>query len=204
MSSDETNVILGWVDRFRAGDDSAMNDLLAHFGGRLMRLTRKMLSAFPTVERWEQTDDVYQKAAMRLRQTLRKARPNSSREFFGLAAVQIHRELLNLAGTHQHRLSPSRVGAIGPESGASSSVQSSEPLDASEGPDELQSWTDFHEAAAALPDENREVFNLIWYDGLKEADAAAVLGVSLRTVSSRWQKARVAIHRAMGGCVPGS
>ena len=127
------------------------------------------------------------------------------RVLFGLAAVQIHRELLNLASsTHQHRLTPSRVGAIGPEVGTSSSVQSSEPVDAREGPDELQAWTDFHEAAASLPDENREVFNLIWYDGFREADAAAVLGVSLRTVSSRWQKARVAIHRAMGGCVPGS
>ena len=33
MSSDETNVILGWVERFRAGDDSAMNDLLQLISG---------------------------------------------------------------------------------------------------------------------------------------------------------------------------
>jgi RNA polymerase sigma factor (sigma-70 family) len=204
MNSDETNVILGWVDRLRAGDDSAMNELLVHFGGRLTRLTRKMLKAFPTVERWEQTDDVYQNAAMRLRQTLRQARPTSRSAFFGLAAIQIRRELLNMAEAYRDRLTPSRVGAIGPESAASSGVQSTEPVDARERPDELQAWTEFHEAAAALPDENREVFNLIWYDGLREADAATILGVSLRTVSSRWQKARVAIHRAMGGCVPGS
>jgi RNA polymerase sigma factor (sigma-70 family) len=203
MSSCETQKIRGWVDRFRAGDDSAMNDLLVHFGDRLISMTRKMLRAFPTVERWEQTDDVYQEAVMRLRRALREATPSSTREFFGLAALQIRRELLNMAEVYRHRLTPSRVGVIGPEVGTSSSVQSNEPVDAREGPDELQAWTDFHGAAAALPDENREVFNLIWYDGLREADAAAILGVSPRTVSSRWQQARLAIHRAMGGRLPG-
>jgi RNA polymerase sigma factor (sigma-70 family) len=162
------------------------------------------LRAFPTVERWEQTDDVYQKAAIRLRQTLRKATPDSSRGFVGLAALQIRRELLSMAEVYRHRLTPSGVAQIGPENRASSSVQSSEPVDARERPDELQGWTDFHEAAAALPDENREVFNMIWYSGLRETEAAELLGVSLRTVSSRWQQARLAIHRALGGRLPGT
>src|SRR5262249_17464379 len=36
MSRGETTQILGWVERYRAGDDSAMNELLLHFEGRLI------------------------------------------------------------------------------------------------------------------------------------------------------------------------
>ena len=204
MSRGETTQILGWVERYRTGDDAALNELLAHFEARLIGLTRKMLSAFPAVGRWEQTDDVYQVAAMRLRRALREVTPGSSREFFGLVALQIRRELVNMAEIYRHRLTPSRIGQYGPANGVCESMPSREPVDDGEGPIELDSWTEFHDAAAALPDEIREVFNLIWYDGLGQAEAALILGVSLRTVGSRWQKARLSIHRELGGRLPGT
>jgi RNA polymerase sigma-70 factor (ECF subfamily) len=204
MSGGETTQIRGWVERYRAGDDSALNELLAHFEARLIGLTRKMLRAFPTVGRWEQTDDVYQEAAMRLRRALREVTPGSTREFFGLAALQIRRELINMADINRHRLTPSRVGQYGSQDGVSDSVQSRESVDDGEGLVELDTWTEFHDAAAALPDELHEVFHLIWYDGLGQAEAALILGVSLRTVGSRWQKARLTIHRALGGRLPGT
>jgi RNA polymerase sigma factor (sigma-70 family) len=204
MSRGETPQILGWVERYRAGDESALNELLAHFEARLIRLTRKMLRAFPTVSRWEQTDDVYQEAAIRLRRALRKVAPGSTREFFGLAALQIRRELVNMAEINRDRLTPSRIGQNGPVDAASEGVQSREPMDNGEGLVEVDSWTEFHDAAAALPDAIREVFNLIWYDGLGQAEVALILGVSLRTVGSRWQKARLAIHRALDGRLPGT
>ena len=51
-----------------------------------------------------------------------------------------------------------------------------------ESPREVEAWTDFHDAADALPDEVREVFHLIWYVGLRQAEAASALGVSERTI----------------------
>src|SRR5436305_11969042 len=86
MSPGETTQILDWVERLRVGDDSAMGELLVHFEARLCKLTRKMLRTFPAVRRWEQTDDVFQGAAMRLRRALKEVTPKSTREFFGLAA----------------------------------------------------------------------------------------------------------------------
>ena len=78
MSTGETTQIVGWVERLRNGDDSAFDELLIHFEARLLRLTRKRLRAFPAVGRWEQTDDVFQAAAMRLRRALKGVTPRST------------------------------------------------------------------------------------------------------------------------------
>jgi hypothetical protein len=53
------------IDRLRAGDASARDELLARASARLTRLTRKMLGDFPGVHRWEETDDVLQNAVVR-------------------------------------------------------------------------------------------------------------------------------------------
>ena len=129
MSGGETTQILGWVDRLRAGDASAMGELLVHFETRLIRLTRKMLRTFPAVRRWEQSDDVFQGAAMRLRRALKGLTPGSTREFFQLAALQVRRELLDLAAVYRHRGSPSRLGQVGPGRGSASKAAASEAVD---------------------------------------------------------------------------
>ena len=58
-------------------------------------------------------------------------------------------------------------------------------------PSRLAVWTEFHRQVADLPEEDREVFDLLWYQGLTQAEAAAVLGISERTVSRRWISARL-------------
>src|SRR5262245_31275827 len=88
----------------RAGDAAARDELLRACWGRLERLAGKMLGRFPNVRRWAERDDVLQNALVRLLQALEKVEPTSTRDFFGLAAVLIRRELLDLArrfgGTH--------------------------------------------------------------------------------------------------------
>jgi RNA polymerase sigma factor (sigma-70 family) len=201
MGRGETAQIVGWINRFKDGDDSAFDELLIHFESRLIGLTRKRLRAFPAVSRWEQTDDVFQSAAMRLRNALLKVTPRNTAEFFGLAALQVRRELLNMNAVYRYRLTPSRVR---PPDGSSSGAEGGDPVEATEGPCEIDAWTDFHEAAEDLPAEIRDVFRLIWYGGLTQVEAAVVLGVSERTIRDRWQKARLAIHGALGGRLPGT
>src|SRR5690242_5295106 len=129
MSRGETTQILDWAARLRDGDDSAMDELLIHFESRLCRLTRKMLRTFPAVRRWEQTDDVYQGAAIRLRRALKKVMPKNSREFFGLAALQVRRELLNMAAVYRHRLTPSELGLVSPGDESRRGDRPREPID---------------------------------------------------------------------------
>ncbi|MBL8798147.1 MAG: helix-turn-helix domain-containing protein, partial [Planctomycetia bacterium] len=46
-------------------------------------------------------------------------------------------------------------------------------------------------------------FDLLFYQGLSQAEAAALLNVSERTVKRRWQSARLQLHDALGGEFPG-
>src|SRR5436305_5872475 len=93
----QSALIQGWIDRLKQGDESARSELLRCASERLTRLTRKMLRDFPGVHRWEQTDDVLQNANLRLYSALKAVTPPSARDFFRLAALQIRRELLDMA-----------------------------------------------------------------------------------------------------------
>ena len=75
------------LDRLRAGDESARDALIEHAFDRLRRLTRKLKQDFPGVGRWEQTDDVFQQAVMRLYRSLRDVQPENTRAFLALAAA---------------------------------------------------------------------------------------------------------------------
>jgi RNA polymerase sigma-70 factor (ECF subfamily) len=198
----ETTRIGELLDQIRAGDDAARDELLGLAGERFRRLAHKMLHDFPRVARWEGTDDVLQNAILRLCRALRSATPESARSLFNLAALQIRRELIDLArhyqgphgmGAHHESVAPAherqgpRIDGPGPDTNE---------------PGQLAGWTEFHERIEALPDEEREVFNLVWYQGLTQAEAAALIGVSERVVKWRWRAARLALHRALKGESP--
>jgi len=87
--------------------------------------------------------------------------------------------------------------------GSASGQFAASPADASLDPGRLALWSEFHEQAAALPEEEREVFDLIWYQGLAHTEAGELLGVCARTVKRRWQAACLKLHEAMHGEVPG-
>ena len=69
-------------------------------------------------------------------------------------------------------------------------------------PNRLAAWSEFHEKVGSLPDEEREVFELIWYQGLSQAEAAEVLHTSQRTLQRRWQAARLHLVEALHGELP--
>jgi RNA polymerase sigma-70 factor (ECF subfamily) len=69
--------------------------------------------------------------------------------------------------------------------------------DAADEPTDLERWSEFHAQVEALPDEEREVVNLIFYEALTQEEAAHVLGVSLRTVKRRWQSARCRLYEKL-------
>ncbi len=187
-----------WLEQMRQGDEQARNQLFAHAAERLRGLTRKMLRRFPALRRWEQTDDVLQNATLRLHRSLAEARPESVRHFYNLAAVQVRRELLDLA---RHHFGPQGHGAHYHSEAGEREPLEREPDPAGE-PDTLEGWTRFHQAVEALPEEEREVFNLLWYEGLDQPEAAEVLGVGLRTVKRRWQSARLRLFEALHGEPP--
>ncbi|MCG8435713.1 MAG: sigma-70 family RNA polymerase sigma factor [Gammaproteobacteria bacterium] len=200
-NSTELQILL---DRANEGEPEAYEELVERAAQRLGRLAHRMLGSFPHVRRWEETDDVQQAALLRLYNSLAEVRPDSTKAFFGLAATQIRRTLIDLARHYygvyghgaKHHTDPGRRAAD--DSGGvlanAGFVQ--------DGPNDLLAWSEFHEAVEKLPEEEREAFSSIWYGGLSQREAADLFGVSERTMIRRMNRARIGIHQALGGKSP--
>jgi RNA polymerase sigma factor (sigma-70 family) len=201
MTDDNTAQLQRWLNMLQGGDDDAREALIRHSCERLRRLTRKMLRWYPRLQRWEQTDDVLQSVLLRLHRSLSEIKPKSVPEFLGLAATQIRRSLIDLA---RHHFGP-RGDVARYETDNSQCERGSlvkQARDRNTEPQSLQEWSDFHEQIGALPNVEREIFNLLFYEGFAQAEAAKVLNIDVRTVKRRWRSARLMICEAMGGQPP--
>lgn len=182
------------INRGLNGDSTANDDLLAHACERLLRLTRKMFHAYPSLRRWEQTDDVFQNSMLRLHDALAAKQVTSVRHFFNLAGLQVRRELIDL-GRHHY----------GPQGAAKKHHTDHQPSDNQDGalydqadePEDLTSWSEFHAEVEKLPEEEQEVVNLLYYEGLSQEESAELLGISISTVKRRWHSARLKICEAL-------
>ena len=197
-SNSQWSMMQELLPRAAAGDEAATDALLRHCEERLTLLTRRMLGDYQRVRRWAETDDVLQNALVRLLGALRSVKPKTSREFLGLATLQIRRELIDLA---RHYYGPEGMGAHH-DSAANGESQGRGPADKSDvrhEPSSLAQWTELHEKIGALPDEEREVVGLLFYQGLSQAEAAELLQISVRTVQRRWHDALCKLHRVWHG-----
>ncbi len=205
MSQPEGNTtqLQALLDLAAEGQDDAYGELIALASDRLLKLTRKMLRNYPHLRRWEQTDDVFQNAAMRLHRSLSEVRPDSVRNFFGLAVTQIRRTLIDLA---RHHFGPEGQAAKHHSDGDGKFDDSGGILqnqaDSTVRPESLESWASFHEAVEQIPDDEREVFQLVWYGGMAQKEVASLLGVSVPTVKRRWHRAQLLVHETMQGEAP--
>jgi RNA polymerase sigma factor (sigma-70 family) len=180
----------------RNGDGPANELLINHACDRLLRLTRKMFHGFPGLRRWEQTDDVFQSSLLRLHRALSAVQVESVAHFFNLAAEMVRRELLDLKKRHYgaHGIAKNHHTDHQPADEAGGSLSRS-----ADEPDDLEGWSEFHEAAEQLPADLKETLGLIYYEGLSQEEAAEVLGVSVRTVKRRWLKTKVRLQEIRGG-----
>ena len=154
-----------------------------------------MLHDFARVRSFEESDDVVQNVALRLLRRLEAVQVASVAEFMRLAARETRRELIDLI---RHYFGPCGPGGRqAPAAGAPSSSDyppNVDPPEMTHQPDRLAMWAEFHERVESLPDEERAVFDLIWYEGLSQTEAAAALGVPRATVQRTWLAARLRLQ----------
>jgi RNA polymerase sigma-70 factor (ECF subfamily) len=196
----DTHLLQGLLERMRAGDGSARNELVRATQNRLEGLARRMLRRSPTVARWAETGDVFQGAVLRLLRALEEVSPPSSRDFLNLAAAMVRRELIDLARRFQ---GPHGIGAHHDSVASRDGLDS--PLDrpAPDPPSpELDRWVAFHEEVGRLPAELREVFGLAFYHGWTQEQIAQLLGVDVRTVRRRWRAAVETLVNSLGEDLP--
>jgi RNA polymerase sigma-70 factor (ECF subfamily) len=193
MNHVSTNTLQGLLDRLRAGEEAAGHELFQLIYRRLEGMTRKMKRHFQGLARWEDTETVWQEAALRLWEKIRRDPPATVPAFFGDAARKIRDTLIDLLRKYYGAEGPGgKVVSDGEgDSSATSPRPAFEPGTDTADPALLAELTEIHCQIEALPQEERQVVDLIWYHDLTQQQVADVLGVSLRTVKYRWQSARL-------------
>lgn len=188
------------------GDDAARRRLLESTRDRLMRHARRHLHGrHVRLEPFEQTDDVVQQLYLKILQNQDRfwvnARGEPVRtlaEFFGHSSAWMRDVLCDLLRKSRGR-NDNRPDVLPLDGGGSEGRPRYEPDSDTLDAEQLQRWTEFHETVARLPDDLREVFDLLWYQELPQAEAAALLGIAVPTVKLRWMKARLQVQQTLGG-----
>jgi DNA-directed RNA polymerase specialized sigma24 family protein len=151
------------------------------------------------VREWEETSDVLQNVLARLAGALLTAPVASAEELFCLASALIRRELIDLTrhilgpeGPARHLHPPGHPAAAGdfPET------------DSSHDPYRLALWGELHRAIAELPEGERRLFDLIYYQGRSLPEAAVVLGAPERSLRRHWQEVRLRFLDRFGDDLP--
>jgi RNA polymerase sigma factor (sigma-70 family) len=174
-----TVVVQQYLDQL-AGDTPAepiVRGLLDRAARRLHQLCASVLyRGYPRLARPPlnlQSDEMLGAVVERLLKALRQARPGTARQFFALACQHMRWELNDLARRlDEQPPAPAVDDGLVPAPADSGSALT---------PDGRRMIA----AIDALPDAEREAFDLVRIQGMTQAEAATVLGVSAMTVKRR-------------------
>jgi RNA polymerase sigma factor (sigma-70 family) len=146
------------------------------------RLTRPPLNL--------QADEMLSAVVERLLKALRAARPGTVRQFFALAGQHMRWELNDMARRldEQPAAVELREGLV--------------PAPASSDSGLTPGGRRMLEAIGRLPEDEREAFDLVRIQGMTQAEAAQVLGVSAMTVNRRLNRSLQLLTEALGDLRP--
>jgi RNA polymerase sigma-70 factor (ECF subfamily) len=197
MHEEPTTVVIQRYLDALPGDTAAepvIRELLERAVGRLRILCATFLyKSYPRLARPPvnlETDELLGGVVARLLRALRATRPPTVRQFFALANQHMRWQLNDLA-----RRLDNRPAAILPESGVAAPPDSTGSGLSPDGRRML-------EAIEGLPEDEREVFDLVGIQGLTHPEAAAVLGVSEKTVQRRLNRARLLLAQRLADLRP--
>jgi RNA polymerase sigma-70 factor (ECF subfamily) len=200
MNEEPTTVIIQRYLDALPGDSAAeppIRDLLERAVGRLRLLCARFLyKSYPRLTRPPvnlETDELLGGVVAGLLTALRASRPPTVRRFFGLANQHIRWQLSALARRLDEQpaavaLAESGVAAAPASTASGLSPDGRRILDLIEG----------------LPEDEREVFDLVGVQGLTRAEAATVVGVSEKTVQRRLHRARFLLAERLADLRPGA
>jgi RNA polymerase sigma-70 factor (ECF subfamily) len=198
MKEEQTTVIIQrYLDALPedAAAEPVVRGLLERAVGRLRLLCATFLyRSYPRLTRPPvnlETDELLGGVVAGLLTALRTTRPPTVRRFFALANQHIRWQLMDLA----HRLDERPAAAELAESGVAAS-----PASTASGlsPDARRML----EVIEGLPEDEREVFDLVGIQELTHAEAATVVGVSEKTVQRRLNRARVLLAERLADLRP--
>ena len=137
------------------------------------------------------SEEILSAVVERLLKAMREVRPATVRQFFALASQHMRWELNDLA----RRLDEMEPAVELRESLAPAAVDT-------DGSQISPNTRRILEAIEGLPEDEREVFNLVRIQGLTQADAAEVLGVSGKTVQRRLNRGIMLLSEQLADLQP--
>jgi RNA polymerase sigma factor (sigma-70 family) len=197
-----TEIVQRYLDKLAAvrgeaaAEEAVVRELLSGSVRRLQFLCSGLLHrSYPRLARPPlnlRAEEMLSAVVERMLKAMRQVRPATVRQFFALANQHMRWELNDLARRLDERtpaveLHDSRVPAPPEDAGGSGiSPNARRMLDAIEG----------------LPEEEREVFGLMRMQGMTHPEAAAVLGVSAKTVQRRLNRCRLLLAETLADLQP--
>jgi RNA polymerase sigma-70 factor (ECF subfamily) len=192
-----TAVIQRCLDALQEGTaaEPLVRDLLERAVGRLRLLCAALLRrSYPRLAQPPlnlETDELLGGVVAGLLTALQKIRPQTVRQFFALANQHMRWQLNDLA----RRLDEQpRAGALA-ESGVAAPPASDDSLLSQDARRMLA-------AIDGLPEEEREVFEMVRIQGLTYAETADIVGVSVKTVQRRLNRARLLLAEQLADLRP--
>jgi RNA polymerase sigma factor (sigma-70 family) len=138
-----------------------------------------------------QADELLGAVAERLLKAMREARPRSVRQFFALANQHMRWELNDLARRLDQQPAPVEL------------LEGLVPAPASSGSGLSLDGLRMLQAIDDLPEDEREVFDLVRVQGMTKTEAAQVLGVSAVTVKRRLNRGLELLTERLADLHPG-
>ena len=150
------------------------------------------------LRRLEETDDILQKALIRLNKAMETIQPDTVAEFFGLASQQIRWVLLDL-GQEMGKLRENESIEFRM---FSDSFLFDLPKADSTSPGSLLEWEHFHKTIQGLPEIEKSLFDLLYYQGLSQEEASEILNIPMRSLKRYWRNAKVKLYEKLHGEMP--
>lgn len=191
----DDEAVRGLLARCRRGDRVACGRLAEIAYRRVEHLAGVMLDRGYDRNRYQQnTADLIQAAALKVWKVINDeaVRAEEPGQFYALVARVVRTTLIKLAEWCRNN--------GGPGAGTADDAGEDFPAAAASDtwdPARLALWTEFHRQVERLADDERQVVDLVFYQGLGTDEAAAEIGVSRREVQVRYKNARKRLQDAL-------
>ncbi|HLJ94536.1 MAG TPA: sigma-70 family RNA polymerase sigma factor [Gemmataceae bacterium] len=192
---DQTSLLQGLLARMLQGEEGARRELINCAYQRVRCLAAVILNeSFPRLKKppaLVDTTDLANEASVKLFEALADVRPETVTDFFRLAAQRMRWLLLDLA-RRVDRSEEHRQQAATPPCVESNSSMTGMPT----------TLAALYQQIEELPEKEREVVDLLYFHGLSQPEAAAILGVTERTVRRYWTVAKVKLFEGLKDFLP--
>lgn len=185
------------LDRYAAGDENAVHQLMVRVEQRLRVLAYKALEGVPSVKGLMTADDVtndfYVKALEAFKKESDKKVPETAEHFLAWSATLLRNRLNDamrkFIGREDESASTKNRRAGNRQSVDFAVSNGLDPVSNTYDPAEIDRYTDAHRAIARLPEHQRRALDLRYFHGYGNIEAAELAGVSPRTMTLHYQQA---------------